>query len=509
MLQVLKLLLGHKLTQLCLLLFFLATMLATLFLPEWLFAVLAKQEYAAACWLVYLSLAYYMLLRQGLRPYYKLGAQRASKKKKHGAGLARWRSRKSIRYWPFYILLACLATAPLYFSDDALRHIHDGYYLLQGIDVYSLSPDELPALETGRPNHPELPSIYFPFTQAQAILGAWLSPKYGFRILYMTLCGLWLWNIFRMLSFKKGLAYLSLFLSPAFCMFLASCHADMQGFLVICLLLLWLRRRSPSIPSCFAFAFHCALLAGLKPEGIWWSMCLGIYVPLTFWLSKEKQRQRTYLLIFSWLSGYALCLLLLLALAFFVLFPDMSSFRSFLDTGELFVNWFLAYNPFLSLRIELYEGLLSRPELFYIYRKQILCLAVLSFFLLPGLFMIRSKVLEQSLRSTGRWKPQVLFQTILWIGLLAILGAKGPWHPWYFLWIFPLLLKEEKEASVFVPSRSAHFLASFLSLFYIPIVELRLKQYWETETFLYCLVISLFVCALYHIFSSLQLSRSA
>ncbi|MCB1310000.1 MAG: hypothetical protein KDK30_17555, partial [Leptospiraceae bacterium] len=62
-----------------------------------------------------------------------------------------------------------------YFSDDAIRHIHDGHALLNGVDVYGVPPAERAAVLNRLPNHPELGTIYFPFTQLQALAGAFLD----------------------------------------------------------------------------------------------------------------------------------------------------------------------------------------------------------------------------------------------------------------------------------------------------------------------------------------------
>ena len=237
--------------------------------------------------------------------------------------------------------LCILAPLPFYLVDDMIRHIHDGYYLLQGVDVYSIAPEKLPSILGQKPNHPHLATIYLPFTQMQAMLGATFSVSYGFRIIYISICVFLLWGIYKLTLAKDITFYLYIFFSPAFLILLCSHHADVQGFLLASFIGLWIkrsyyqqelaqqkparikphknyRRVGAKSKHClltftkafcndwgvanylqskgydftsfaiFSIGFLAALLPGLKPEGAWWLLCFTLAVFAKIFLSEKS-----------------------------------------------------------------------------------------------------------------------------------------------------------------------------------------------------------------------------
>lgn len=403
---------------------------------------------------------------------------------------------KSLGFLCFFF---SFAWAPLYFSDDALRHIHEGYYLLAGVDVYKTAPQELKAILAQSPNHPELGSLYLPLTQLQAMLGALFSVPQGFRFVYIFFCVLfmaltWLFGKGEGRSF-----YLNFYFSPPFLIFLASHHADLQGFLLLGLIGVGLqasftKEATNSFLGRYSFlyfglGFLSALLPGLKAEGLVWLLYLSFYFlsKSYFHFSYGAMFKKVSLL---WLSGLILGLGLEGLFAWLFLFRSADSFFAFLETASFFTDWFLAYNPILDLRTFMYEeGLTLRPEIFAHYRRQIYLIALLSFFLLPGFLILYGKK-ECGLK--GKKAPlqiyiENLLESFLKVSLFAFLAFKGVWHPWYFLWLLPALWAypdykghEKKNSIAF---SCARFLTALLPLFYIPIVQLRAKGIWQMQGF--------------------------
>ena len=159
-----------------------------------------------------------------------------------------WEEKKILWLLTLLFYLAPFSPLPFYLVDDMIRHVHDGYYLLLGVDVYGIAPAKLGLVLKQAPNHPHLPTIYFPFTQAQAMLGSLFSVSHGFRILYVSVCTILVWGIYGLASDKERIFYLSIFFSPAFLIFLYSHHADVEGFLLVSFIGLWLKQNYDHSP---------------------------------------------------------------------------------------------------------------------------------------------------------------------------------------------------------------------------------------------------------------------
>ena len=377
---------------------------------------------------------------------------------------------------------------PFHFSNDAIRHIYDGNYLLQpDIDIYQTSPEKLPAILPQKPNHPWLATIYLPVTQLQSMLGAIIHPQYGFRIVYVLLCLLLMGFILRLCKAKQHKLWLSIFFTPAFCLLWSSHHADVQGFLLISLVCLMLKNKNNTsaittqeFAKSFGLAYLTACLAGLKPEGTYWIVFLSIYF---FYINKQKKYHYVF-----WLLGLCLCLSCQFLFAYMFLWKGGASWDSFLKTGDLFLNWFLAYNPFLELRVFLYERLSpaqpTRPQIFQIYRQQIVSVCVLFCFLLPALrisyhrFCSTSQAQIKNTQTNNDTIYLFLWHSCLIWGLFSIYLAKGSWHPWYLLWILPAL--SNRINPILTAGNLSHnlslFLITVIPLFYLPVMELRLIE---------------------------------
>ena len=428
------------------------------------------------------------------------------------------------------------AWAPFYFSDDALRHIHDGFYIARGADIYSKTPEalEVPEAEEpveAKPTHPKLGSIYLPLTQAQALLGAWLPIKHGFRFVYIFFCVLllaFLWLLEKeprkdiekydespSENSRGALSKISFCLHPYFLIFLASHHADLQGFLLLLLvragLELYFGKKIPSHPLCFCLAFCTGLLAGLKPEGMIWLIYLSLHFLSKSYFSSSVREGRPGIFwkaSLFWFAGLTLALGLQLSFSLSFLFPSLLSFHAFQETALFFLNWFLAYNPILELRSFLYETEgIARPEIFSHYRKQVYAVGLLSFFLVPGLLLLHRKRARLILGRKGKTQlstellTQTLLSGFLGIGLCVSIAMKGVWHPWYLLWLLPALwyFPDYKRSGGSLGLHIAHFLTGVIPLFYIPVVQLRMEGMWERQDF-YGFYLALIAMGIFYFF---------
>ena len=428
----------------------------------------------------------------------------------YSKGLSELSRSKAIFSLGLLCLFFSFAWAPFYFSDDALRHIHDGHYLLSGVDIYQITPTDLEAVLEQTPNHPELGSIYLPLTQAQAMLGALFSVPHGFRFVYIFFCVLLLAFIWLFAESKQAYLYLSFCFSPCFLIFLASHHADLQGFLLIGLIGVGLRAcftksRPETLKACSSFlylglGFLAALLPGLKPEGLVWFLYLSLYFLSKnyFYFGQRDKSTKAKPLkkaIFFWFSGAALALGLQIFFAAAVLFQSRDSWLAFLETIRFFTDWFLAYNPILDLRTSMYEqNTILRPDIFAHYRKQVCAAALLSFFLFPGLLLLSRKrkqafrVKEKKSQICSENLIECVTESFLKLALCTLLILKGAWNPWYLLWLLPALwnypnYSDHGEETNEPVSRCTHFLTAAIPLFYIPVVQLRAKGIWQMQDF--------------------------
>ena len=380
-----------------------------------------------------------------------------------------------------FLCIFSFAFTPLFFSDDALRHLYDGHYLWSGVDVYSIPPQDSYQVLDKLPNHPELPSIYFPVTQIQAMAGSLLSKEHGFRLVYLGACLILLYSILLCTRKREQIFLIPVFCSPWFLITLSSHHADLQAFLILILVGLKLKHfhlllKKKRKGEMFWIAFLVGLLPGIKPEGIWFLLWIHFYI-LFIWI-KEKN-----LSFMAWPIGLILSLGLQLLFAIQILFPSAESFFSFLETARFFADWFLAYNPILDLRINFYAPDAYRPHLFASWREEVfsaagLCFLIVGGFLGGGFF---AHPLPFS-NATSTSKRQGILLTALMSGLLAMILGRGSWNPWYFSWLFPVLLgvgifgKTTKKHGYL----ASHLLMAILVIFYVPVTVMKSGLPWES-----------------------------
>ncbi len=456
--------------------------------------VLEQRPLLVAGWLLATHLAWLLSLAWGARGGFRWSALmfRASPAPRSGFAGSAW----PLALFAVAIGVACVF-APVYFSDDSIRHIHDGFYLLQGVDVYSTPPEALPPFLDRLPNHPDVGTIYLPFTQLQAYAGAALHARYGFLGVYYALCCAAIFAIWHNLDGERERVPLLLFwLSPAFLIPLSARHADVQGLLFVVLALVLLRTppsadrtRSQNADSrpvgtesvssapegrrpwarilraaCAGLVLSAA--AGLKPEGLIWAGTVGLYL-----VARRLFGRGSALAIGAFLLGGVLGAALQLAFARFVLFAEPEAWRSFMSTVALFTQWFAAYNPVLELREWLYPDV-SRPALLAAYRREIFLLGTLWLFL-P---FFRGSSFSVPLRGPAVEDLRMFVGRLLVAALAASILSKGVWHPWYFLWLLPALwLTARRMAAV--------FLGGALPLFYLPVVYLRASGEWWMPIF--------------------------
>lgn len=381
----------------------------------------------------------------------------------------------------FFVSLGIFSFAftPLFFSDDALRHLYDGHYLWSGIDIYSIPPKDSYQVLDKLPNHPELPSIYFPVTQIQAMAGSLLSKEHGFRIVYLGACLILIYSILLCSRRREQTFLIPVFCSPWFLLTLSSHHADLQGLLLLILIGLKLKRFHLLLSKkrkgeMFLIAFLIGLLPGIKPEGIWFLLWINFYI-LFIWI-KEKN-----LSFIAWPIGLSLSLGLQILFAIQILFPSKESFFSFLETARFFTDWFLAYNPILDLRVNFYAPDAYRPHLFASWREEVFSVAGLCFLILGGFYGGRFFT-HPFFKAIPTSKKQRIFVIALISGLLAMMFGRGSWNPWYFSWLFPVLLgagilgKTTKNHSYL----ASHLLMAILIIFYVPVAATKSGLPWES-----------------------------
>lgn len=402
--------------------------------------------------------------------------------------------------WPMiaFVVLCAFVFAPLYFSDDSWRHIHDGVYLLRGVDVYSVAPDQLPPIFERRPNHPHLPTIYLPITQIQAVVGAWLHPRYGFLAVYYAICFALLLAIHSELRAAECTVFAALCVSPAFLIALASRHADVQGVLFAVAALTLLRRRKSGrfFPGRYSHARFfvrpwrsfvagvcLAAAAGLKPEGLVWAAAVAFALGTGVFAGRTRGAARLFVLLrlIVFVFGGLACGAVQIIFAREVLFPSDASWTGFLNTVRLFSDWFVAYNPVIEIREWLYPNV-PRPTLILAYRTEVLMLALLWFFLPLGVGAMRRPVRARFLPAGLRGLEHGVASRLLLVGLAALIFSKGVWHPWYFLWLVLALWITGRRTV-------AAGLLGALPLFYLPVVYLRATGDWWMPIFYASIVI--------------------
>ncbi len=366
-------------------------------------------------------------------------------------------------------VLVC-AFAPPFFSDDSLRHVHDGFYLLQGVDVYAIPPSHLPPVPglDRLPNHPDVGTIYFPFTQMQALAGAALSQRYGFFGIYALICSGLMFLSFRFASAGERRALALLYVSPAFLIFAASRHADVQGLLLaINSYLLWRQARCSrrrSVPFAAAAGACAVLLVGLKPEGVVYLVFLGGLVLLAL-----LQDRRGLHGVAAWTAAALFVTFVQLIFALVWMFPSAEALEAFLSTARFFTDWFIGYNPMVDLLLWFADPGLERPWYLAVYRLMVLVAG-----LVLCVILLLRRIHRAPVWFAGRGLPIALrgwAREALLVAVAAVVLSKGVWHPWYFLWFVPALGLRRNF-------RAGAWLCAGLVLAYGPVFYLRRDGVW-------------------------------
>lgn len=391
--------------------------------------------------------------------------------------------KQSSLFW-FVILLQFLAIfMPPIMSDDVLRHIHDGYYLLQGVDVYSTAPELLPQIASLMPNHSHLGSIYFPFTQTLAMLGSWVHIEFGYLIVFHIFCTAIIVFIYRNVNTGSS-QWMLIFFTPFMLFVVSGHHADYLGMLIVIAGLVIIKKKFISkhlelFYSVF-FGIIIVILPATKPEGFIWSLYLGF-----IFIQKKNIRHVIYTMI-----GLIPALLTLVYVSINFLWTNMNSLESFLSTARFFSEQFVAYNPIPDLlgyffNLDHEQGIL--------YSKFIMVTLIT----IPmGIFYIRAiKVKRFKTATLSRvWHGRFLYYTgkmILTWGLLISILHKGVWHPWYFLWLVPLMIERKRFQNML------WFGVIGLALFYLPVIDYRNSGQWNMNEFYLTIIIYLFVVFLF------------
>lgn len=339
---------------------------------------------------------------------------------------------------------AVLFFSGFYFSDDALRHLHEGDAILRGVDVYALPPRDWPSWTPSVPlnwEHSHIGSVYFPFTQLMSTAGAFLSQASGYIFLFHGAAAL-LSSALVLLSRRPGLLS-GFLLSPAFVFISAGRHEDLLGALSFLLAMQLLRRRplAGRLRSGLAGAL-AGTLCFIKPDGILLAGFVALY------------RGRRVA------AGALFSAFLFLGFSFLFLWHGPSTVLAFLANLRLFAQGYTGYNP-----LSVYA-----PSLWETPGRPALILAGVAYFL-------------QSWFRGGR-RRLAGFAAILLVSVLL----RGVWHPWYFVWLAGFLLWRRSPGGL--------ELMFALSLFYIPVADLRIGSGFHFEKFYVALGIWLILWAL-------------
>lgn len=359
-----------------------------------------------------------------------------------------WSRREKPALIVFSVLLqGALYFAGFYFSDDALRHLHEGDAILRGIDVYALPPRAWPSWLDHVPvnwEHSHIASVYFPFTQLLSTAGAFLSPLNGYILLFHAIAA-GLCSALIVLGRRPRLLPAFL-LSPAFVLISAGRHEDLIGALAF-LLCMELLARAKRSRSAWKTEIMAGALAGtlcfIKPDGI---------IPCAVFLLALRRR--------AFLSGA------FLAAGFFIWFSAVflwhgsGTIFAFFTNLRLFAQGYTGYNPLSVYAPGLWEAA-GRPAL-----------------ILAGLFFF-----VRGWFSGGKG----LLSGIAGLLVCSVL-VRGVWHPWYFVWLSVFLLWQRRPGGL--------ELLGVLSLFYIPVADLRAGSGFHFEKFYVALGIWLILWAL-------------
>ncbi len=384
---------------------------------------------------------------------------------------------------------AAFVFAPFYFSDDSVRHIHEGFYLRLGIDVYSTPPLVLPPILETPPNYAWVGSVYFPATQALAWVGAGLSPRYGFLALYNGAVLLALGVALARFRPAQRRFWASRALAPIVWITFASRHADLLGLVLVLAALSLLPESAAGVSpgvrrgwragaKLLAVGFFAAWLPGLKPEGLPWFLYLawraaGFATDAT---ARERRREHASAAALFCL-GAAGPLIFQVAFAAHALWPTDAAQTAFARTVRDFADWFLAYNPILDFR-EAFLGAL-RPDDLRIHRAQVAAVGGLVLCLAPAVWLLRrnpQRFEGRRLRRLERIRAPRMAAFALLTALAVLTLSRGAWNPWYFLWMLPALRLAGMHGAEL-------WLARGLPLWYIPIFWLRYDGAWDMALF--------------------------
>lgn len=327
----------------------------------------------------------------------------------------------------------------IYFSDDQLRHIFDGWMLANGLDPFSVSPDQVAKHYLNRdipglPNHPDTATIYLPFTNLQAWAGHYTA---GFPVVYgtVTLAAL----------IASGRHYLLSY--PVFWIFLLSGHGDVQAVLLILNSLHLYRKSRP-----YQAAILTGLAALIKPEALLFSL-----YPV---LKTLRNRSKTVsaaeffrsmipalLPVFFWITG--LCLQ-------FKLIANDVSLNGWIEVLQLFNTYFISYRPDL---IYLSSSGFSAEQSILIMRNCLIPVYLLVVSLAAAVLSARGKI-------------RLNVYAVLPAVLLVYFFYRGSWQPWYFFWWI-----------VFLNRRQTGILLSWLILFYLPVAGFRISGFMDYSLF--------------------------
>ncbi|MBX7057530.1 MAG: hypothetical protein K1X75_05645 [Leptospirales bacterium] len=383
------------------------------------------------------------------------------------------------RRWPWF--LAVLGALHLlsfdqgfYFSDDAKRHLIEGYYLLQRIDVFTIPPILLPSVDGLRANHDHFGSVYFPGTHLLAMLGAWLSPRYGYFALYDLLAFGLLAASLRRASWRERRDLLGLVAMPAMLIFGAARHGDYLGFLLLGFAILMLRGSRWGAGLVGGLALAGA--ASLKPEGWLWS---GALLAMLWFPAANRSPGRSILNLSVATLSYVLALALVACAAWRWIFAWPESWTSFLYTLQIFANYFVAYNPVVAWREAFWMA--QRPESLIEWRHQVCAALLFGGLSLPLLLSAQLQRVVLDENSGLRWREFLgALQRLVPAGLVMSLAGgillRGAWNPWYFAWLLPAL-------QLCRARRALRIIGGSLSAFYLPLADYRAGLGWDMRSF--------------------------
>ncbi|MBI3395428.1 MAG: hypothetical protein HY042_06310 [Spirochaetia bacterium] len=370
-----------------------------------------------------------------------------------------------------------------YFSDDALRHIHDGWNILLGNNVYLRTGGPLPMpIEIPLP-YDRMPTIYLPGMQLFTTAGAWLSPRYGFLLLFhlttaALLAGLWvLWKGVR----RDLLIFWAL--STGLLMDVSGRHSDTLGVLFSLLGLTLIARGQSSI-GILVGGLLAGLGVGFKPEGFIFAS-YAAFIPIVAYRKSWGAAMEPHRAILAWLgllTGGAI----LVGFAFGILWREPGTFDAYRRTLRFFLDEWVAVNPVVLYRIHV-KGMLNMMAT-SVWRKDLAVITLAVLMMLPGWILLRHahaagaphKAWTVPSLWRGRLAGRLLYAVFL-VCLAYIILVRGAWHPWYLEYVIGALIWGRRRFS-------ALFLICMISIWYLPVPPFRAGGPWEHAVFFAALI---------------------